>query len=51
MSIQAIFSLFSIVFDPTSVKFSLSRSYFFSPNGFDLDRVDCSLKQNKDENG
>ena len=29
-------------FDPTLVKFSLSRSYFFSPNGFDLGRVDCT---------
>ena len=41
-SIQVFFSLFYIVFDPTLVEFSLSRSYFFSPNRFDLGRVDCS---------
>ena len=39
----SICSLFSIVFDTTQVKFSLSQSFFFSPNGFDLGRVDCML--------
>ena len=39
---QALFSLFSIVFYLTEVKFSLSRSYIFSPNRFDLGRVDCT---------
>ena len=38
-------SLFFIfVFDPTYVKFSLSQRYFFSPNGFDLGRINCALK-------
>ena len=40
-SIQVLFSLYSIVFNPSQVKFSLSGSYFFSPNRFDLGRVDC----------
>ena len=34
--IQLDFSLFCIVFYPKSVKFSLSQSIFFSPNGFDV---------------
>ena len=42
-SIQVLFSLYSIVFNSSfKVKFSLSRSYFFSPNRFDLGKVDCS---------
>ena len=40
-SIQVLFSLYSIVLTPHKVKFSLSPSYFFSPNRFDLSRVDC----------
>ena len=38
--LSPLFSI-SIVLDPTQAKFSQSRSYFFSPNGFDLGRVDC----------
>ena len=41
-SFQVLFSLYSIVFNPSSVEFS-SRSYFFSPNRFDLGKVDCIL--------
>ena len=40
-SFQVLFSLYSIVFNPSQVEFSLSRSYFFSPNRFDLGKVDC----------
>ena len=40
-SIQVLFSLYSIVFNPSWVKFSLSRRYFFNLNRFDLGRVDC----------
>ena len=41
-SIKVLFSLCSIVFNPSKVEYSLSRSYFFSPNRFDLGKVDCS---------
>ena len=40
-SIQVLF-LYSIVFNPSEVNFFLSRSYFFSPNRFELGRVDCT---------
>ena len=36
--------LFILCFYPTQVKFSLSRSDFFSLNGFDLGRVNCISK-------
>ena len=42
-SFQVLFSLYYIVFNPSQVKFSLSRSYFFSPNRFDLGKVDCII--------
>ena len=41
-SFQVLFSSYSIVFNPSQVEFSLSRSYVFSPNRFDLGKVDCS---------
>ena len=39
--IQLSFSFVYFVFDPIEVIFSLSHSFFFSPNGFDLGRVEC----------
>ena len=42
------FALYSIVF---KVEFSLSRSYFFSPNRFDLGRVECINKTLENING
>ena len=39
--IQILFSVFSVVFYPTWVKFSVSQNFLFSPNGFDVGRVDC----------
>ena len=44
-SFPVLFSSFSIVncLLLHLSKFCLSRSYFFSPNGFDLGKVDCTI--------
>ena len=41
-SIQVLFSLFCIGFDPHILEFSISQIYFFCPNGLDSGSVDCN---------